>query len=134
MKTLKQTIQEKLVINKDIKSYKNIYCFTPKYRSDEIYSKKINNLKISLPFNIIANNNIVHNKKVTIEKIIYSSEYDFDSWDLFDKDNLKVIGLTSAGVYQLFMANEKINNYFYADDSADIILDKDSCKIELPQN
>lgn len=131
MKTLKNIIIEKLILNKNIKSYKNSYCFIPKYCGDETYAKKINNLKISLPFNIIANNNIIHNKKVTIEKIIYSTEYDFDAWDLFDKDNLKVIGLTSAGVYQLFISNEEINNHFYEGDSADIILDKYSCKIEL---
>ena len=131
MRELKEIIIEKLKINKNSKSKSNLFVFQPKDYVHDEYSDKIDNLKISLPFNIIANNNITHNEKVTIEKVEYTYEYGFDSWYLFDKDNLKVISLTSAGVYKLFIDNKKIKNYFYEEDLTDIILDKDSCQIEL---
>ena len=131
MRELKEIIIEKLKINKESKSKSNLFVFQPKDCGHDEYSNKIDNLKISLPFNIIANNKITHNEKVTVEKIEYSYEYNFDSWYLFDKDNLKVIGLTSAGVYKLFIENETISDYFYEEDLTDITLDKDSCQIEL---
>ena len=68
MKFLKDIILEKLVFNKHTKEkYTNEFIFNPKGKDE--YAREINNLKISLPFDIIVTNN--NDQRITISKIKY---------------------------------------------------------------
>ena len=104
MKNLDTYITEKILINKDTKL--NSFVFKPK--SNEEINKKINNLTVYLPFDIIITNN--DNEHITIYKITpeYNYEYDYDYWDIYDHDDNRIAGITSAGVYKLFIKNVQI--------------------------
>jgi len=120
MKNLKNIILEKLVFNKHTKGKYNEFIFNPKEKDED--AKEINNLKISLPFDIIVTDN---NQRITISKIKYEyeSKYEFDAWMLYDIDDNYIMGITNVGIRRLLITNGQINISLHGYIQSHVIVD-----------